>query len=100
MNPCARCNSTSVFASRDIYGEYLTCLTCGWGGETRSEPEELPVRGRDREPRTSHNINPALYRLGAPKPRVNDYETRGNYQKVYNKWYHRNVKTAPRPNVV
>ncbi len=79
MIACPRCDAPrAVVFNRDIYGEVVTCLTCGWNGDTRSpvpDASDPPQADEARwwKTRQNYNIDPALYARGAPKPSVNDY---------------------------
>ena len=96
MTPCPRCDEGEVVTGRDVYGDTVKCLTCGWAGETRPASEEdnyvEVIDKRVRKPRLMYEISPSRYKLGAPKPRRNDFIDKARYQAVYQRWRYHNLE--------
>lgn len=97
MTSCPRCKAAlAVRTDRDMFGEYSTCLTCGWGGETGSvedaDERTKSIVAAEKLVRHKFNTDPAKWAEGAPKPDRNDFIMRAEYSQVYAKWYWRNVK--------
>ncbi len=47
---CPHCQSTSLFREEDIFGKFISCLTCGWCKDDDDLPQIKAKPPRRRNP--------------------------------------------------